>query len=43
MTAKTQKAIDHRQSSPFSGVLSPEEIARTIQREKERARALMTP
>jgi hypothetical protein len=43
ITAKTRKAIELRQASPFSGVLSPEEIARTIQREKERARALMTP
>ena len=38
MTAKTQKATELRQASPFSGALSPEEIARTIQREKERAR-----
>ena len=43
MTAKTQTAIELRQASPFSGVLSPEEIARTIQREKERARALIMP
>jgi hypothetical protein len=42
MTAKTRKAIELRQASPFSGVLSPEEIARTIQHEKKRARALMT-
>jgi hypothetical protein len=39
MTSKTQKATQLRQASPFAGVLSPEEIARTIQREKERARA----
>jgi hypothetical protein len=39
MTAKTQKATELRQASPFAGALSPEEIARTIQREKERARA----
>ena len=38
MTAKTQKATELRQASPFAGALSPEEIARTIQREKERAR-----
>lgn len=39
MTAKTQKTTELRQASPFAGALSPEEIARTIQREKERARA----
>jgi hypothetical protein len=39
MTAKTQKATELRQASPFAGALSAEEIARTIQREKERARA----
>jgi hypothetical protein len=39
MTAKTQKATEFRQASPFAGALSQEEIARTIQREKERARA----
>ena len=39
MTAKTQKGSGLRQASPFAGVLSPDEIARTIQREKERARA----
>jgi hypothetical protein len=38
MTAKTQKATELRQASPFAGALSQEEIARTIQREKERAR-----
>lgn len=38
MTAKTQKATELRQASPFAGALSPEEIAGTIQREKERAR-----
>jgi hypothetical protein len=37
MTAKTQKATELRQASPFAGVLSPEEIAGTIQREKQRA------
>jgi hypothetical protein len=39
MMAKTQKATELRQASPFAGALSQEEIARTIQREKERARA----
>jgi hypothetical protein len=39
MTAKTEKATELRQASPFAGALSAEEIARTIQREKERARA----
>jgi hypothetical protein len=38
MTAKTQKATELRQASPFAGAFSQEEIARTIQREKERAR-----
>ena len=38
MTAKTQKATELRQASPFAGALRQEEIARTIQREKERAR-----
>jgi hypothetical protein len=38
MTAKTQKATELRQASPFAGALSAGEIARTIQREKERAR-----
>jgi hypothetical protein len=38
MTAKTQKATELRQASPFAGALSQEEIARTIQREKKRAR-----
>lgn len=38
MTAKTQKATELRQASPFAGALSQEEIARTIQREKEGAR-----
>jgi hypothetical protein len=38
MTAKTQKATELRQASPFAGALSQEEIAGTIQREKERAR-----
>jgi hypothetical protein len=32
MTAKTQKATELRQASPFAGALSAEEIARTIQR-----------
>jgi hypothetical protein len=39
MTAKTEKATELRQASPFAGALTSEEIARTIQREKERARA----
>jgi hypothetical protein len=39
MTAKTQKATELRQASPFAGALSPKEIARTIEREKARARA----
>jgi len=39
MTAKTQRATELRQASPFAGALTHEEIARTIQREKERARA----
>jgi hypothetical protein len=39
MTAKTQKATELRQASPFAGALTSEEISRTIQREKERARA----
>lgn len=39
MTAKTQKATELRQASPFAGALSQEEIDGTIQREKERARA----
>ena len=38
MTAKTQKAAELRQASPFAGALTREEIARTIQREKERDR-----
>jgi len=38
MTAKTEKAAELRQASPFAGALSAEEIARTVQREKERAR-----
>jgi hypothetical protein len=38
MTAKTEKATELRQAPPFAGTLTPEEIARTIQREKERAR-----
>ena len=38
MTSKTQKATELRQASPFAGILSSEEVARTIQREKERAR-----
>jgi hypothetical protein len=38
VTAKTQKATELRQASPFAGALSAEEIAGTIQREKERAR-----
>ena len=38
MTSKTQKATELRQASPFAGALTQEEIARTIQREKERAR-----
>jgi hypothetical protein len=38
MTVKTQKATELRQASPFAGALSQEEIARTIQREKEGAR-----
>jgi hypothetical protein len=36
MMAKTQKATELRQASPFAGALTREEIARTIQREKER-------
>ena len=39
MTAKTQKATELRQASPFAGALTHDEIATTIQREKERARA----
>jgi hypothetical protein len=39
MTAKTAKATELRQASPFAGVLTSDEIAGTIQREKERARA----
>lgn len=39
MTAKTQKATELRQASPFAGALSQEKIDGTIQREKERARA----
>jgi hypothetical protein len=39
MTAKTEKAAELRQASPFAGVLSPQEMAGTIQREKERAQA----
>jgi hypothetical protein len=31
MTAKTEKAAELRQASPFAGALSAEEIARTIQ------------
>lgn len=38
ITAKTQKATELRQASPFAGALSPEEIASSIQREKKRAR-----
>jgi hypothetical protein len=38
MKAKTQKATELRQASPFAGALTREEIAGTIQREKERAR-----
>lgn len=38
MTAKTQKAAELRQASPFAGALTAEEIASTVQREKERAR-----
>ena len=38
MTAKTQKAAELRQASPFAGALSAREIAGTIKREKERAR-----
>jgi hypothetical protein len=38
MTAKTEKAAELRQASPFAGALTQEEIARTIHREKERAR-----
>jgi hypothetical protein len=38
MTAKTDKAAELRQASPFAGALTSEEIARTIHREKERAR-----
>ena len=38
MTAKTQKATELRQASPFAGALSAEEVGRTIHREKERAR-----
>ncbi|MBV8484014.1 MAG: hypothetical protein JO077_14255 [Verrucomicrobia bacterium] len=41
MTAKIRKAVELSQSSPFSGALSPE-IVRTIQREKERARSVIT-
>jgi hypothetical protein len=37
MTAKTEKATELRQASPFAGALSAEEIGSTIQREKERA------
>jgi hypothetical protein len=39
MTSKTQEATELRQASPFAGVLSPEEIASTIQRAKKRSRA----
>lgn len=35
MTAKTEKATELRQASPFAGALTQEEIAGTIQREKE--------
>jgi hypothetical protein len=35
MTAKTEKAAELRQASPFAGALTSDEIARTIQREKE--------
>jgi hypothetical protein len=38
MTAKTQKATELRQASPFAAALTREEIAGSIQREKERAR-----
>jgi hypothetical protein len=38
MKANTQKATELRQASPFAGALTREEIAGTIQREKERAR-----
>jgi hypothetical protein len=38
MTAKTEKAAELRQASPFAGALTQEEIARTVHREKERAR-----
>jgi hypothetical protein len=38
MTAKTQKATELQQASPFAGALTHEEIAGTIQRQKERAR-----
>jgi hypothetical protein len=38
MTAKTDKAAELRQASPFAGALTQEEIDGTIQREKERAR-----
>lgn len=34
MTAKTQKATERRQASPFAGALSAEEIARTTQRNR---------
>jgi hypothetical protein len=39
ITAKIQKATELRQASPFAGALTQEEIARTIQREKERGLA----
>jgi hypothetical protein len=38
ITAKTDKAAELRQASPFAGALTQEEIDGTIQREKERAR-----
>jgi hypothetical protein len=38
MTAKTQKAIELRQASPFASILSPAEVASTIQHAKERVR-----
>jgi len=38
MTAKTQKATELRQASPFAGALTQDEIAGTIHREKKRAR-----
>ena len=38
MTAKTETAAELRQASPFAGALTQKEIARTIHREKERAR-----